>query len=91
MVRVEGLEPPRLAAPEPKSGVSANFTILALSSYSTDRTKIVAVKFCFAFCTFVYHTVLSSIFGAGKENRTPVLRLEICDITIILYPQYGGG
>ena len=26
MVRVEGLEPPRLAAPEPKSGVSANFT-----------------------------------------------------------------
>ncbi len=26
LVRVEGLEPPRLAAPEPKSGVSANFT-----------------------------------------------------------------
>ena len=25
MVRVEGLEPPRLAAPEPKSGASANF------------------------------------------------------------------
>ena len=30
MVRVEGLEPPRLAAPEPKSGVSANSTIPAL-------------------------------------------------------------
>ena len=29
MVRVEGLEPPRLAAPEPKSGVSANSTIPA--------------------------------------------------------------
>jgi hypothetical protein len=26
MVRAEGLEPPRLAPPEPKSGVSANFT-----------------------------------------------------------------
>ena len=25
-VRVKGLEPPRLAAPDPKSGVSTNFT-----------------------------------------------------------------
>ena len=25
MVRMEGLEPPRLAAPEPKSGASTNF------------------------------------------------------------------
>ena len=29
VVRVEGLEPPRLAALEPKSSVSANFTISA--------------------------------------------------------------
>ena len=29
VVRVEGLEPPRLAAPEPKSGASANFAIPA--------------------------------------------------------------
>jgi hypothetical protein len=29
LVRVEGLEPPRLAAPEPKSGASANFAIPA--------------------------------------------------------------
>lgn len=29
-VRVEGLEPPRLATPEPKSGATANFAILAL-------------------------------------------------------------
>lgn len=29
LVRMEGLEPPRLAAPEPKSGVSANFTTSA--------------------------------------------------------------
>ena len=30
MVRVEGLEPPRLAAPEPKSGASTNFATPAL-------------------------------------------------------------
>ena len=29
MVRMRGLEPPRLAAPDPKSGVSANFTTSA--------------------------------------------------------------
>ena len=34
MVRVEGLEPPRLAAPEPKSGASTNFATPALESYS---------------------------------------------------------
>ena len=32
MVRVEGLEPPRLAAPEPKSGASTNFATPAMSS-----------------------------------------------------------
>ncbi len=32
MVRVEGLEPPRLAAPEPKSGASTNFATPAGSS-----------------------------------------------------------
>ena len=30
LVRLTGLEPARLAAPEPKSGVSANFTTGAL-------------------------------------------------------------
>ena len=29
MVRERGLEPPRLAAPDPKSGASANFAIPA--------------------------------------------------------------
>ena len=29
MVRLEGLEPPRISPPEPKSGVSANFTTAA--------------------------------------------------------------
>ena len=28
-------------------------------------------------------------YGAGKENRTPVFRLEICNNTIIRYPQFG--
>jgi hypothetical protein len=32
MVRAEGLEPPRLAAPEPKSGASANFATPACRS-----------------------------------------------------------
>ena len=31
VVRVEGLEPPRLAAPEPKSGASTNFATPARS------------------------------------------------------------
>ncbi len=33
MVRMRGLEPPRLTAPDPKSGVSANFTT---SAYKND-------------------------------------------------------
>ncbi len=32
MVRVEGLEPPRLAAPEPKSGASTNFATPAFKT-----------------------------------------------------------
>ena len=35
MVRVEGLEPPRLAAPEPKSGASTNFATPALLAFSS--------------------------------------------------------
>ncbi len=38
MVRVEGLEPPRLAAPEPKSGASANFATPA--SHPPDHRRI---------------------------------------------------
>ena len=33
LVRVEGLEPPRLAAPEPKSGASTNFATPAFEKY----------------------------------------------------------
>ena len=92
MVLRERLELSRCEAQVPKTCVSTNSTIGALSSYSTVWTKVVAVKFCFTFCTFVYHTVLSSIVGAGKENRTPVFRLEICNNTIIRYPHcFGTG
>jgi len=31
LVRIEGLEPTRLAAPDPKSGMSTNFTISAIN------------------------------------------------------------
>lgn len=34
VVRAEGLEPPHLTAPDPKSGVSANFTTRASGSKS---------------------------------------------------------
>ena len=30
-------------------------------------------------------------YGAGKENRTPILSLEGCDNTIILYPHLAEG
>ena len=44
VVRVEGLEPPRLAAPEPKSGASTNFATPALSR---PRRVGVISKVCF--------------------------------------------
>ena len=39
MVRVEGLEPPRLAAPEPKSGASTNFATPAFD-YTTIKSLL---------------------------------------------------
>ena len=44
VVRVEGLEPPRLAAPDPKSGASTNFATPALSRH---RRVGVISKVCF--------------------------------------------
>jgi hypothetical protein len=38
MVRLEGLEPPRRKAPEPKSGVSTNFTTGAYGAARGTRT-----------------------------------------------------
>ncbi len=40
MVRMEGLEPPRLAAPDPKSGVSANFTTSAKRWYARQDSNL---------------------------------------------------
>ncbi len=39
MVRVKGLEPSRLAAPEPKSGASANFATPAHGLYIVSCAK----------------------------------------------------
>ncbi len=33
---------------------------------------------------------MSSVFGAGEGNRTPIFRLEICNNTIILRPLGKG-
>ena len=38
-VRIIGLEPTRLAAPDPKSGMSTNFTISACNCGCKDRYK----------------------------------------------------
>ena len=47
MVRMEGLEPTRLAAPEPKSGVSTNFTTSATerrTRYEAPNTEVFRTK-----------------------------------------------
>ena len=45
MVRVKGLEPPRIAAPDPKSGVSTNSTTLALNSLRYDTCQTLSSGF----------------------------------------------
>ena len=40
MVRVEGLEPPRLAAPEPKSGASTNFATPACKNIKVSAVSL---------------------------------------------------
>ena len=44
LVRVEGLEPPRLAAPEPKSGASTNFATPASGLLISNSARNVRVK-----------------------------------------------
>jgi hypothetical protein len=47
MVRKGGLEPPHIAAPEPKSGVSTNSTTSALKqrdSHSLERKLAISTK-----------------------------------------------
>jgi len=45
LVRVKGLEPPRIAAPDPKSGVSTNSTTLALNSLRYDTCQTLSSGF----------------------------------------------
>ncbi len=42
-VRVEGLEPPHLAAPDPKSGASTNFATPALIKYKVPFKKALQI------------------------------------------------
>ena len=45
MVRVKGLEPPRIAAPDPKSGVSTNSTTLAMNLLRYDTCQTLSSGF----------------------------------------------
>ena len=45
LVREKGLEPPRIAAPDPKSGVSTNSTTLALNSLRYDTCQTLSSGF----------------------------------------------
>lgn len=45
LVRVEGLEPPSLAAPDPKSGVSANFTTPAFGTAKVLKIEHSTISF----------------------------------------------
>ena len=45
MVRLEGLEPPRISPPEPKSGVSANFTTAAFDYYNIKLATLSTIEF----------------------------------------------
>ena len=47
MVRVKGLEPPRIAAPDPKSGVSTNSTTLAHKKTIYDTCQTLSSGFEF--------------------------------------------
>jgi hypothetical protein len=59
LVRVERLELPRLAAPEPKSGVSTNFTIPALRA-ANQRSREATLN-----AVALYHP----IGGDQRKNR----------------------
>ena len=45
MVRLEGLEPPRISPPEPKSGVSANFTTAAFIYFNINLAILSIIEF----------------------------------------------
>ena len=46
MVRMRGLEPPHLAAPDPKSGVYTNFTTSACRLEYYPKSAFLILNFC---------------------------------------------
>ena len=85
LVRMERLELSRREAQVPKTCVSTippHPLIMVPQRGFEPRTYWLQIS-----CSTNW--AIAALFGAGKENRTPVLRLEICDNTIILYPRIG--
>ena len=67
MVRVKGLEPPRLAAPEPKSGASTNSATPAHFNISTSHTvEIMGLV--------TYHFPLDQRKFAQKQNHFKIVK-----------------
>ena len=69
MVRVEGLEPPRLAAPEPKSGASTNFATPAqiffpMRHYQKGYPVASAKMHFFKLFFILYPRVITNLFFA---------------------------
>ncbi len=60
-VRVEGLEPPSLAAPDPKSGVSTNFTTPAFNRTLLFVKSGAKIIFTFELKSHSYYFINKSI------------------------------
>jgi hypothetical protein len=75
-VRIIGLEPTRLAAPDPKSGMSTNFTISAkLSHLIKDSHLISNLRFCE--CKYKqYFVIYNTQIINSKKNKTDQKKLE---------------
>ena len=68
-MRVTGLEPAHLAAPEPKSGVSASFTTPAYAGYDTNNIILLNrlfVKFC-SHQIFIAKYPVSALYTIDKS------------------------
>ncbi len=65
MVRIKGVEPPRLAAPDPKSGASANSAISALTMNIIAQIFNLSIKFSDFFIYFHFNFIKHLIFIAN--------------------------
>ncbi len=83
MVRLTGLEPAHLAAPEPKSGVSANFTTGALATtdyYSKSKTKVMSKE------TKPLETVTDkTALAIQKKSSFPIALVSALSAFILLF------